>query len=108
MKKPRGQAAFLFAFSLSRSARDRAFMTQGDHDSSDASPLQRRLDQAIAEYLAIVEAGQPPDREEFIARYPDLAKHLRSFFAAQDQEKIAPPASTGQEAPTLRQEPETL
>jgi serine/threonine protein kinase len=39
--------------------------------------------------LQAVEAGQLTDREAFIARYPDLVEHLRSFFAAQDQERAS-------------------
>jgi predicted Ser/Thr protein kinase len=65
-------------------------MAQGDGDSS---LLKRRLDQAIGEYLAAVEAGNPPDRDVFVTRYADVAKLLYSFFAAQDQKERAPAES---------------
>ena len=73
-------------------------MTQGDRDSS---PLQQRLEQVIADYLRAAGLGMPVDREELLARRPDLAEHLRAFFAAQDQENGAAPASTGGKAPRL-------
>src|SRR5438552_1638540 len=72
-------------------------MTQGGHDSS---PSQQRLEQVIAALLRAAELGMPVDRDELLARHPDLAEHLRAFFAAQDQEKSATPATT-RDAPTL-------
>jgi serine/threonine protein kinase/Flp pilus assembly protein TadD len=37
---------------------------------------------ALEEYLAAVEAGQAPPREEFLARYPELADDLDACLAA--------------------------
>jgi WD40 repeat protein/tetratricopeptide (TPR) repeat protein/tRNA A-37 threonylcarbamoyl transferase component Bud32 len=44
-----------------------------------------RLELAIAEYLEGVRAGQPADRAVILARHPDLAADLESFFADEDR-----------------------
>ena len=50
------------------------------------------LDVVIAEYIRACEAGQPPDRDEFLAKHPDLADELREFIANQDQmDEVARP-----------------
>ncbi len=46
---------------------------------------QRQLDEVIAEYLEAVDAGRGPGPEEWLARFPDLAGPLASFFADQGQ-----------------------
>jgi WD40 repeat protein len=45
---------------------------------------EERLNEALAAYYESVEAGRPLDRAELLARYPDLADGLASFFAAKD------------------------
>jgi serine/threonine protein kinase len=55
--------------------------------SSGASPRQRRLNAAIAEYLEAAHAGEPLDRREFLERHGDLVDGLLSFFADEDSLK---------------------
>jgi WD40 repeat protein len=57
-------------------------MTDTSHDPSDRD---RRLNDLIAAYLEAAESGRPPDREEWLARHPDLAGDLRAFFANHDR-----------------------
>ena len=47
---------------------------------------ERQLETILHAYLQAVDAGNNPDREELLRRYPDFAKDLRDFFA--DQEKM--------------------
>src|SRR5262245_42754239 len=54
------------------------------HDSGEKSERERRLEEVLAAYLRAVEAGTPPDRQEFLARHSELADELREFFADQD------------------------
>jgi WD40 repeat protein/tRNA A-37 threonylcarbamoyl transferase component Bud32 len=41
---------------------------------------QRRLEEAIAEYLIAADTGRPPEPESFLARYPDLRAELVEFL----------------------------
>jgi tetratricopeptide (TPR) repeat protein len=41
---------------------------------------ERRLDEAIAQYLAQQAAGKTPNREAWLAQFPDLADDLRAFL----------------------------
>ena len=56
------------------------------HDPGLTPDRQRQLDHVISQCLAAIRAGIPPDREALLDRYPALADHLRTFFAAQDAE----------------------
>jgi len=42
---------------------------------------QRRIEEAMAEYLIAADAGRPPASEAFLARYPDLRDELAGFLA---------------------------
>jgi WD40 repeat protein/tRNA A-37 threonylcarbamoyl transferase component Bud32 len=80
-------------------------------ETRDAPTQEKRLHKVIADYLAALQAGQSPDRQAFLARYPELAAELTAFFAEQDQvHQTAPPlrprtpagkAVTDANAPTL-------
>src|SRR5262245_47325449 len=50
------------------------------------------LDEILAAYLKAAEAGHAPDREELLARHPELAGDLAEFFAGLDAvEQLAAP-----------------
>ena len=72
----------------------------------DNSASEERVDQVIAEYLKLVEAGQTPNQQELLAQHPELADELRSFFAdhARFQQAAIPlavAADLAGNAPTL-------
>jgi WD40 repeat protein/serine/threonine protein kinase len=78
-------------------------------DPNDSAGREARVNAIIAEYLRAAQAGRPPGREELLARHPDLAEELQSFFADQDRFRhlaaplrgMVPPAAPAAEAPTL-------
>jgi hypothetical protein len=41
----------------------------------------QRLHEAFVAYLEAAAAGRAPDRQELLARHPDLAAELTAFFA---------------------------
>jgi WD40 repeat protein/serine/threonine protein kinase len=47
-----------------------------------APPSDEGVARALEEYLAAAEAGAAPPREEFLARYPELAEYLDACLAA--------------------------
>jgi hypothetical protein len=47
---------------------------------SEATGAYDTLDRIVAEYIQATETGRSPDRAELLARHPDLAARLRSFF----------------------------
>jgi serine/threonine protein kinase len=46
------------------------------------APAEESLARALEEYLAAAEAGHAPPRDEFLARYPELAEDLDACLAA--------------------------
>ena len=69
------------------------------NSQNTGSPGQDRLNQIIAAYLEAVEAGESPDRQELLARHPDLTEELEAFFVDHDKMKALaeeePPAGRG-------------
>jgi serine/threonine-protein kinase len=63
-----------------------------------------RVNEVIAEYLRAADAGQAPARDELLARNPELAVELRSFFADHDAAARmaagAPTLAPGGDAPS--------
>jgi WD40 repeat protein len=52
----------------------------------DSSALRdSRLRQILQDYLLAVDAGQAPDPQEWLGRYPDFASELQAFFSDQAQ-----------------------
>lgn len=61
-------------------------------ETFDSSPSDDRLEHALAAYLRAVEQGQPPSREEWLSRYPDLHQELAAFLDNRNQfEKLLRP-----------------
>ncbi len=63
-------------------------------EAFDSSEREQRLQDVLAAYLQAVEAGQQPDRDEWLTKHPEVAAELRSFFANQDDfARLAEPLS---------------
>jgi serine/threonine-protein kinase len=54
-------------------------------EHTEAASRERRVDEVIAAYLEAERQGRPSDRADLLARHPDLAGELRSFFADRDR-----------------------
>jgi tetratricopeptide (TPR) repeat protein/serine/threonine protein kinase len=50
----------------------------------ESAEREQQLDEVLFAYLKAAEAGAKPDRREWLARYPELADGLQSFFDDQD------------------------
>ncbi len=53
--------------------------------ANDAGSREERVNAVLAAYLDAAAGGQAPDRDELLARHPDLAAELASFFAEDDR-----------------------
>jgi WD40 repeat protein/serine/threonine protein kinase len=68
-------------------------------DSFPGNSRDRRFQEVLAEYLQAVESGNAPDRDELLARHPELADELAAYFANRQRfDRLAEPltlAATG-------------
>jgi serine/threonine protein kinase len=63
-----------------------------DAEAGGACLGEQRLNQAVAECLAAVEAGEPRALGQVLGRYPELAAELAEFLASREQlERLASP-----------------
>src|SRR5947209_6437569 len=71
------------------------------------------LEEVLGEYLQRLDGGEAVDREQLLARHPDLADELRSYFAGADEvERLTrpsgggpPPAAGGSDPPPTVRRP---
>ena len=74
-------------------------------EANDSPSQEQHLHEILEAYLQAVEAGQKPDRQELLARHPDLAGELAAFFADHDklnrlaQPPLVPPHPAAREGP---------
>ena len=54
------------------------------NDPTDSLPLDRHVDEVLADYLEAARVGRAPDRRELLARHPEIGDELQSFFADHD------------------------
>jgi WD40 repeat protein/tRNA A-37 threonylcarbamoyl transferase component Bud32 len=70
---------------------------------SDSS-RQGLLEEVLEDYMQRLDRGEVVDREQFLARHPELSDELRSYFAGSDEvERLARPAR--RELPALSPSP---
>jgi hypothetical protein len=55
------------------------------HEPTDDPERRRRFEAVLGAYFEALDAGQSPDRQDLLARHPDLAAELAEFFAEQDR-----------------------
>jgi hypothetical protein len=54
-------------------------------EPSAADSKDSQIESALREYLDCIDRGEAIDRDEFIARHPEIAGELRSFIASEEQ-----------------------
>jgi WD40 repeat protein/tRNA A-37 threonylcarbamoyl transferase component Bud32 len=70
---------------------------------SDSSQ-QGLLEEVLEDYMQRLDRGEVVDREQFLAKHPELSDELRSYFAGTDEvERLARPAR--RESPALSHSP---
>ena len=69
-------------------------------DEAQPSRSEDRVEAIIGNYLEALAAGTAPDRQELLARHPDLAADLAVFFANHDrmQQLVSPQRQAGRNA----------
>lgn len=72
--------------------------------TKDDDALELAVESALAEYLVRCDAGTAPDREQFLARHPEMRDRLQSLLAAADWiELMAGPTIEAQAAQVSQQ-----
>lgn len=70
--------------------------------SATTSKEPTPLDRAIAKYLALVDAGEPIDRERFLKEHSGVADELQAFWDASDDiEQMAGPQAGSDDGQTM-------
>jgi hypothetical protein len=75
---------------------DDSSATTGGPDRSEEDP---RLVAALHDYLAALEAGEPPSRQELLARYPDLGEGLAEYLDGLEFMHAASPRHSSGDGP---------
>src|SRR5690348_3039132 len=80
------------------------------NDLDDLADPERRLCEVLAAYFEAARAGQAPEREALLDRYPDLADQLVAFLDEQDRllRMTEPLRTIVEEAACLDTEPRSL
>src|SRR5262249_14173816 len=61
-------------------------------ETNSLSDRESRLAGLLLTVLEAADRGQTPDREEWLARYPEFSSELAEFFASQERvERLATP-----------------
>jgi serine/threonine protein kinase/tetratricopeptide (TPR) repeat protein len=55
------------------------------NEQQDSNSREERVNDAIAAYFQVADAGQAPSRQDFLGQHPDLAVELAAFFADRDK-----------------------
>ncbi len=57
------------------------------HELTGRSDREDRRNQVLLTYLEALQSGREPDRDQFLAAYPDQRQNLESFLAGHDEVK---------------------
>ncbi len=56
-----------------------------DYATETFDDREERLGELFSDWLEVLESGQSPDRQEWLARYPEYASELEEFLADEDR-----------------------